>query len=492
MSAYVPSAVSNAAINESQNFFKEFEDKNGFLNAFDTSSTGNFNDDITVRDRGSDKEPVIKLNNEKNSAKRSALDDEKPRELKPDKEVDTKRPEKVSDNDKTPRDKIIQEKNAQQNSSAGQDKKIEQEGKNGNDSKTGGVDKTGSEGETATEAKKQQDGEAGNIPKVNRGEKFTEIKEGEHSEKNEPKESKKDIKEALKTNQVNTEEMVKTKKDGKTNFSDLQKTALGKNSDKVALKETGDAKGEAKKGDSESSAFKDRTEDFKTSEEHNLEKNLVNEINTEKKTDKPTATFKHELLARKNETKADNNPVNGAEIHAKEVRQVNDIKLKKILGHNNMAEQYHALKDKVLSNVENSIKFLISEGENKVSINLRPPELGKVQVELTVKDNQVSAKINAENIAVKEVLLANLDQLKANIENNGVSINKIEVEVGGFNNHFEGQFNNGNSDSKKGGKGGGKGENGGGKLLEKDWLPNKVIKQQALSFFLGSSINYLV
>jgi flagellar hook-length control protein FliK len=64
-------------------------------------------------------------------------------------------------------------------------------------------------------------------------------------------------------------------------------------------------------------------------------------------------------------------------------------------------------------------------------------------VELVVQDNQVTAKINTENAAVKEVILANLDQLKSNLINAGTQINKFDVEVGGFKNYFEQHFSKG-------------------------------------------------
>ena len=94
--------------------------------------------------------------------------------------------------------------------------------------------------------------------------------------------------------------------------------------------------------------------------------------------------------------------------------------------------------------------MMVSEGENRVSINLHPPELGKIQVELVVKDNHVHARINTENAAVKEVIMTNLDQLKSNIENAGISVTKFDVEVGGFRNQFDQQFSEGNSNGRGG------------------------------------------
>jgi flagellar hook-length control protein FliK len=161
--------------------------------------------------------------------------------------------------------------------------------------------------------------------------------------------------------------------------------------------------------------------------------------------------------------------------------------MKEVFTRNNTAEQYEVLKDNIVNSVQDGIKMMVSEGDSRAVIQLHPPELGKIQVELIVKDNQVSAKINTDNVAVKEVILTNLNQLKSNIENAGIQVEKFDVEVGGFKNQFDGELSGGSSNS------GERRENSGHQeLQDNDWLPDKVIKQQALNYFLGRSINFLV
>jgi flagellar hook-length control protein FliK len=111
-----------------------------------------------------------------------------------------------------------------------------------------------------------------------------------------------------------------------------------------------------------------------------------------------------------------------------------------------------------------------------------------VQVELVVQDNQVTAKINTENAAVKEVILTNLDQLKSNLTNAGTQINKFDVEVGGFKNHFERQFSKEGSTNGRhqGGTGHGPPQD------SNELMPDQVKNQQALTFYLGRSINCLI
>ncbi|MCP5101747.1 MAG: flagellar hook-length control protein FliK [bacterium] len=296
---------------------------------------------------------------------------------------------------------------------------------------------------------------------------------------------KQSIKEILRKHQIQTHEINQVKEDVKDNFSEAQKLKSGNNVEKVVLKglEGGqEASKDAGKVDGVS------PNEPKNSEELNANRRQANpndfEIEKIEKKDNPSAV-KNEPKVVKN---SDNGIFNVADINAGDSRSVKEIKLQKVLAQNNILEQYEALKEKVVNSVENSIKFMVNTGENRASINLHPPELGKIQVELVVTDNKVSAKINTENIAVKEVILTNLDQLKSNIENAGISVDKFDVEVGGFKNQFEGQLSGGNSN-----KGGGNKENHGqGDPQGNDWLPDKIIKQNALSYFIGRSINYLV
>ncbi len=201
-------------------------------------------------------------------------------------------------------------------------------------------------------------------------------------------------------------------------------------------------------------------------------------------------SFKSELKTKSAVNTSDPNQVNAPHLESKHTPQATEIKVEKTTPPSNLAAQYEIYKEKIVNAVENSIRFLVTEGEKKVNISLQPPELGRVEVELLVKDSQVTATINAENAAVKEVIMSNLDQLKTNLENAGIGVNKFDVEVGGFKNQFDRQFSNDNSN---GGKGNGR-EKGDGQipLQDKDWLPDKVIKQRALNFMLGGSVNYLV
>jgi len=84
--------------------------------------------------------------------------------------------------------------------------------------------------------------------------------------------------------------------------------------------------------------------------------------------------------------------------------------------------------------------------------------------------------------------VANLDQLKSNLANAGTQISKFDIEVGGFKNYYEQHF------SRKGsGKAGGPASAAYEPILDSsELMPDQVINQQALTFYLGRRINCLI
>lgn len=297
------------------------------------------------------------------------------------------------------------------------------------------------------------------------------------------------IKEVIQSQQLKTTEHLKqSKEEVKENFTEAQKVKTDTNTEKVMLKNL-EAVQEAASAKENSGKEKVNPDDIKQSDESHAEKRQPNASDVADKKD-PTSSVKSEPGQVKDKTQIDN-VFNIGNLTVKDNQPVQtEIKVQKLLQQQGIREQYEVVKDSVVGTLENSIKMMVSEGENRVSINLHPPELGKIQVELVVKDNQVHARINTENAAVKEVIMTNLDQLKSNIENAGISVTKFDVEVGGFRNQFDHQFSEGNPNGKGGS---GKQESSEYTLpSDPDWLPDKIIKQSAFSFFVGRSVNYLV
>lgn len=146
------------------------------------------------------------------------------------------------------------------------------------------------------------------------------------------------------------------------------------------------------------------------------------------------------------------------------------------------------LRDQVLSKVRSGIVQLADKGDSRVIIRLYPPELGKVQVDMTVGERGISVKINAESQAVREVILTNADVLKGQVENAGHTVQDLSVEVGNFRDpSADGQGRSFSLGSRSGGGNGEGGDTGGSQI------PDGVATSPlAASGWLGRAINLIV
>ncbi|NLD38251.1 MAG: hypothetical protein GX654_15420 [Desulfatiglans sp.] len=73
--------------------------------------------------------------------------------------------------------------------------------------------------------------------------------------------------------------------------------------------------------------------------------------------------------------------------------------------------------------------FMFRAGEYQSRLQITPPELGRLDIDLTIKNGHVQANLSAESTAVKEIIEANLNQLKQQLNNQGLTIDKFNVMV---------------------------------------------------------------
>ena len=83
-----------------------------------------------------------------------------------------------------------------------------------------------------------------------------------------------------------------------------------------------------------------------------------------------------------------------------------------------------------LPKIADRMIFMIRAGEQKSRLLITPPELGKLDIDLTVKNGHIHASLSAENVAVKEIIEANFNQLKQQLNDQGLTLDKFEVNVG--------------------------------------------------------------
>jgi flagellar hook-length control protein FliK len=74
--------------------------------------------------------------------------------------------------------------------------------------------------------------------------------------------------------------------------------------------------------------------------------------------------------------------------------------------------------------------WMIQGGEQKGRIHISPPELGRLDIDLVIKQGHLQAQLRAENPQVKELLDANLGQLKQQLADSGLVIDRFDVMIG--------------------------------------------------------------
>jgi flagellar hook-length control protein FliK len=78
----------------------------------------------------------------------------------------------------------------------------------------------------------------------------------------------------------------------------------------------------------------------------------------------------------------------------------------------------------------------LTPDKTSMQLQLNPGHLGKVSVSVTSEQGLVKSQFVAENQVVKEMLEANMIQLKEQLEEQGIKVDKIEVTVGDTNQYF--------------------------------------------------------
>ena len=89
----------------------------------------------------------------------------------------------------------------------------------------------------------------------------------------------------------------------------------------------------------------------------------------------------------------------------------------------------------LVDQVGKQISKSILRGDQLVTIQLKPPDLGKVNIKMDIKDHILKLSMTAEHHSVKELLLNNIHELKEALVQHGVKLEKVDVQI----NHNFGQ-----------------------------------------------------
>lgn len=87
--------------------------------------------------------------------------------------------------------------------------------------------------------------------------------------------------------------------------------------------------------------------------------------------------------------------------------------------------------DQVMKQVSRSVQVMLEGRRSEVKLQLHPEHLGSLTVKLIVEEGVVQANISARDPQVRQVLQANLDQLRTRFAEQGFKIDQVHVSVGG-------------------------------------------------------------
>jgi flagellar hook-length control protein FliK len=83
----------------------------------------------------------------------------------------------------------------------------------------------------------------------------------------------------------------------------------------------------------------------------------------------------------------------------------------------------------VVDQVGRQLGLALKRGDNQVRVQLKPPHLGSIQLEMTLKENVLKVAMIAEHHSVKELLMSHVHELRDVLVQQGVELQKIDVEI---------------------------------------------------------------
>lgn len=84
-------------------------------------------------------------------------------------------------------------------------------------------------------------------------------------------------------------------------------------------------------------------------------------------------------------------------------------------------------RDAFLSPVQKGLGKMLAEGGGRLTVMLRPQELGDVRIAMETKQGAVRVKMEASSEAARRVLESGLDSLRATLESRGVRVESMDI-----------------------------------------------------------------
>lgn len=99
----------------------------------------------------------------------------------------------------------------------------------------------------------------------------------------------------------------------------------------------------------------------------------------------------------------------------------------------------------VMDQIVTGMKVQVNEGNSKIVLQLNPENLGKIALSISHEKGEVTGQFVAESEAVKKIIESNLNQLKTQLQNQGINVNELKIVVGDSASFFADEQDKGNS-----------------------------------------------
>lgn len=86
--------------------------------------------------------------------------------------------------------------------------------------------------------------------------------------------------------------------------------------------------------------------------------------------------------------------------------------------------------DSIFNQIVEKAHIALGDGQSEMKIQLQPDFLGKVNMQIKVEEGVITAKFAAENLQVKQLIEANLSNLRQNLADQGFNVQQLQVTVG--------------------------------------------------------------
>ncbi|KPK16685.1 MAG: hypothetical protein AMK69_26105 [Nitrospira bacterium SG8_3] len=83
----------------------------------------------------------------------------------------------------------------------------------------------------------------------------------------------------------------------------------------------------------------------------------------------------------------------------------------------------------VVNQVGRQMAFAIRRGETQVRVQLKPPNLGSIQLDMVMKDHVLKVAMITEHHAVKELMMSHVHELRAALVEQGVELQRIDINI---------------------------------------------------------------